>query len=338
MKKLLMFLMVISLAILIAGCGGESPKEAAGVKTPVKLGMLRLTSSAPLFIAMDKGYFAEQNIEIQPEWFDAAHPIAVATASSKVDVGATGITASLFNMAAGGQQLAIVADKGREEKGFPSSALVANTDAYNNGFTSLESIKGKRIGITQNGSTFHYMIGRMLEEKGLTLDDVELVPLGKVSAVMAALESKQIDGAILNEPNITKMQNAGTAKLIVQVGDVIPYQTSAIFFSPEFIKNEDAGVRFLKAYNKACNYYYDAAIAKTDPQKLDEVIGIIAKYVKAPAEDIKTGLPYIDRDGKLMADDIKTQIDWYSSHGMMQGQLDAAKVANTSLLQKALTK
>lgn len=336
MKKLLMFLMVISLAILIAGCGGESPKDAAAAKTPVKLGMLRLTSSAPLFIAMDKGYFAEQNIEIQPEWFDAAHPIAVATASSKVDVGATGITASLFNMAAGGQQLAIVADKGREEKGFPSSALVANTDAYNNGFTSLERIKGKRIGITQNGSTFHYMIGRMLEEKGLTLDDVELVPLGKVSAVMAALESKQIDGAILNEPNITKMQNAGTAKLIVQVGDVIPYQTSAIFFSPEFIKNEDAGVRFLKAYNKACNYYYDAAIAKTDPQKLDEVIGIIAKYVKAPAEDIKTGLPYIDRDGKLMADDIKTQIDWYSSHGMMQGQLDAAKVANTALLQKAL--
>ena len=30
-----------------------------------------------------------------------------------------------------------------------------------------------------------------------------------------------------------------------------------------------------------------------------------------------------------MADDIKTQIDWYSSHGMMQGELDPAKVANT---------
>lgn len=35
---------------------------------------------------------------------------------------ATGITASLYNMAAAGQKLAIVADKGREEKGFPSSA------------------------------------------------------------------------------------------------------------------------------------------------------------------------------------------------------------------------
>ena len=337
MKKLLLLLSALCLAILIAGCGG-SKDEAPAAKTPVKLGMLRLTSSAPLFIAMDKGYFAEQNIEIQPEWFDAAHPIAVATASSKVDVGATGITASLFNMAAGGQQLAIVADKGREERGFPSSALVASADAYANGFTSLESIKGKRIGITQKGSTFHYMLGRMLETKGMSLDDVELVPLGKVSAVMAALEGKQIDGAILNEPNITKMGSAGTAKLIVQVGDVIPYQTSALFFSPEFMKNEDANIRFLKAYTKACNYYYDAAIEKKDPQKLDEVVGIIAKYVKAPAEDIKLGLPYIDRDGKLMADDIKTQIDWYSSHGMMQGELDPAKVTNTALLEKALAK
>ena len=44
----------------------------------------------------------------------------------------------------------------------------------------------------------------MLETKGLTLEDVEIVPLGKLSAVMAALESKQIDGAILNEPNITQ--------------------------------------------------------------------------------------------------------------------------------------
>ncbi len=337
MKKLLLFLTMLCLAVAIAGCGG-SEKQQTAEKTAVKLGMLRLTSSAPLFIAMDKGYFAEQNLDIQPEWFDAAHPIAVATASSKVDVGATGITASLFNMAAGGQQLAIVADKGREEKGFPSSALVASSDSYANGFTSLETIKGKRIGITQKGSTFHYMLGRMLEEKGMSLDDVELVPLGKVSAVMAALEGKQIDGAILNEPNITKMQTAGTAKLIVQVGDVIPYQTSALFFSPEFMKNEDAGIRFLKAYNKACNYYYDAAIEKKDPQKLDEVVGIIAKYVKAPAEDIKLGLPYIDRDGKLMADDIKTQIDWYTSHGMMQGTLDPAKVANTTLLDKALAK
>ena len=271
MKKILILFTAVCFMFLMAGCGGEDKKAAdPKAKTAVSLGMLRLTSSAPLFIALDKGYFAEENLEIDQQWFDAAHPIAVATASSKVDVGATGITASLFNMAASGQQLAIVADKGREQKGFSSSALLVTSDNYNNGITKLEDIKGKRIGITQKGSTFHYMLGRMLETKGLTL--------------------------------------------------------------------EDAAVRFLRAYKKACNYYYDAAIDNKDPKKLDEVVGIIAKYVKAPEADIKLGLPYIDRDGKLLDSDIQTQIDWYTSHGMIEGKLDPQAVTNTSLLSKAMQK
>ena len=339
MKKSLIMLITLCLAVLSVGCGSkEAQKAPAKEKTPISLAMLRLTSSAPLFIALDKGYFDEENLLVKTEWFDAAQPIAVATASSKVDVGATGITASLFNMAAGNQQLAIVADKGREEKGFPSSALLANSDAYASGVTTIEALKGKRIGITQKGSTFHYMIGRLLEEKGLTLDDVELVPLGKLSAVMAALQSKQIDACILNEPNITRAQTAGFGKLITQVGDVIPYQTSGIFFSPDFVKKDEVAVRFLRAYTKACNYYYDAAIAKQSPEKLAEVVKIIAKYTQAPEEDVKLGLPYIDRDGRLLASDIKTQIDWYTSHNMLSGKLDPAQVTNTQLLEKALKK
>lgn len=323
--------------LLALGCGGEK-KAAPKEKAKVSMALLRLTSSAPLFIAMDKGFFAEENLEVEPQWFDAAHPIAVSTASSKVDVGATGITASLFNMAASGQKLAIVADKGREQKGYSSSALIVTTDNYNKGVTSLEALKGKRVGITQKGSTFHYMIGRMLETKGMSLDDVQLIPLGKLSAVMAALESKQIDAAILNEPNISKVQRAGYGKMVVQVGDLIPYQTSAVFYSPEFVKKEDVAVRFMKAYNKAVNYYYDAAIAKKDAKKLDEVVTIVSKYVKAPVEDIKLGLPYIDRDGKLLSSDIATQIEWYASHGMLKGSLKAEDVANTSFLKKALKK
>ena len=153
---------------------------------------------------------------------------------------------------------------------------------------------------------------------------------------MAALESKQIDAAILNEPNISKVQRAGYGKMVVQVGDLIPYQTSAVFYSPNFVKNEDAAVAFMKAYKKAVNYYYDAAIAKKDAKQLDEVVSIVSKYVKAPVEDIKLGLPYIDRDGKLLSSDIATQIEWYAGHGMLKGKLEAKDVANTSFLEKAM--
>ncbi len=339
MKKILAVILACSMLMMLAGCGSNNDKkDTPKEKVKVSLGMLRLTSSAPLFIAMDKGFFADEGIDIEPQWFDAAHPIAVSTASSKVDVGATGITASLYNMAANGQKLGIVADKGREQQGYSSSALLVSTENYNNGIKTLQDIKGKRIGITQKGSTFHYMLGRILEAKGMSLNDVEIVPLNKLSAVMAALESKQIDGCILNEPNITKVQKAGYGKLVVQVGDIIPYQTSAIFYSPEFMNKKDAAVRFMRAYNKACNYYYEAAVEKKDAKKLEEVVNITAKYVKAPAEDIKAGLPYIDKDGKLLVSDIDTQIKWYTANKMISGKLEAKDVANTSFLEEALKK
>lgn len=344
-------LAVLMAGILATGCGGaqapvkqESPKtEAPKTTAKVSVGILKLTSSAPIFIAMEKGFFKEQGIEIDPQWFDAAHPIAVATASNKVQVGATGITASLFNMVAGGQNLAIVADKGREQKGYSSSAVLMRTDLWEAGAKKIEDLKGKRIGITQTGSTFHYMVGRLLETKGLKLSDAELVPLGKLSSVMAALQGKQIDAAILNEPNITKVLKAGYGKLVVQVGDVIDYQTSGIFFSPEFMKNEDTAVRFLTAYIKACRYYHDAVLILKDGKpapgaNYEEVVGIIAKYTGAPVADVKLGLPYMDRDGKLLDSDIKTQIDWYFKNKMIEKTVDAGQVANTKLWDAALKK
>lgn len=335
MKKILFFIiMLLSLAAL-SGCGNDKQPDS---EQKVSLGMLRLTSSAPLFIALEKGYFAEQGLTVEPQWFDAAQPIAVATASSKIDVGATGITASLFNMAANGQKLSIVADKGREQQGFSSSALVTAAENSNSAINSIAELKGKRIGITQKGSTFHYMLGRILETQNMTLNDIEIIPLNKVSSIMAALESKQIDAAILNEPNITRVAKAGYGKVLVQVGDLIPYQTSAIFYSPDFAKNEAAAVRFMKAYNKACNYYYEAAVSKKDPARYQEVVAIIAKYVNAPVEDIENGLPYIEQNGILLSSDIKTQIDWYQKHGMLNGELTPDQIVNNSYLEKAMQK
>lgn len=343
MKKWLWVLAAVFLVSAVLGCGksSEPPATPKEESKKVTVGLLKLTSSAPLFIGIEKGFFKEQGINLQVEWFEAAHPIAVATASNKVDVGATGITASLFNMVAGGQKLSIVADKGREQKGYSSSAVLVTTELWQSGVKSIEQLKGKRIGITQTGSTFHYMIGRLLETKGLSLKDVELVPLGKLSSLMASLESKQVDAVILNEPNITKVEKAGYGKVLAQVGDVIDYQTSALFFSPNLMQNKDVAIRFLKGYIKATRYYYDAALVKENGKlvsgkNFDEVVQIIAKYTGAPVDDIKAGIPYMDRDGKLLAQDIGVQIDWYLKNKMIEKAVDAKQVADTSLFEEAL--
>ncbi len=340
-------LMILTLALV--GCGKkEEGNAAAPAPQPeqsaeavsVQIGMLKLTSSAPLFIGIEKGFFKEENIDAQAKWFEAAQPIAVATAAGSVDVGATGITASLYNMVAGGQKLVIVADKGREQQGYSSSALLVPADSAHK---SIEELKGKKIGITQTGSTYHYMAGRMLEKHGLGLQDVELVPLNSIKGLMEALKSKQVDAVLLNEPNITTVVSEGYGKAIAQVGDEIEYQTSGIFFSPKLAENKDAAERFLKAYAKSTRYYYDAVLTKQDGKivpgaNYDEVIQIIAKYTDQDPEMIKKGLPYMDRDGKLLETDIKTQVDWYAKEKLIDKAIDTKEIVNTQLLEDALQK
>jgi NitT/TauT family transport system substrate-binding protein len=349
MKKasLLVLTAVLCLSTALAGCGkkdvapgntAEPSKPAKAEAVSMDVGMLKLTSSAPLFIAIEKGFFKEENIDAKPKWFDAAQPIAVATAGGSVDVGATGITASLYNMVAGGQKLVIVADKGREQKGYSSTALMVPTDSP---AKKIEDLKGKKIGITQTGSTYHYMAGRLLEKHGLTLKDIELVPLNSIKGLMESLKSKQVDAVMLNEPNLTAVVKEGYGRVVAQVGDEIEYQTSGLFFSPKLANNKDLAVRFLKAYAKATRYYYDAVLTQKDGKivpgaNYDEVVKIIAKYTDQPEENVKQGLPYIDRDGKLLADDIKTQVDWYAKEKLIDKAIDTKEIVNTALLDEAL--
>ncbi|QQE74362.1 ABC transporter substrate-binding protein [Brevibacillus composti] len=351
MKKSVLFAAsaLLTLSLALAGCGQKDTGNTAEPKpeqkteaeaATVQIGMLKLTSSAPLFIGIEKGFFQEENIDAQAKWFEAAQPIAVATAAGSVDVGATGITASLYNMVAGGQKLVIVADKGREQQGYSSSALLVPGDSP---LKSIEELKGKKIGITQTGSTYHYMAGRMLEKYGVGLSDVELIPLNSIKGLMEALKSKQVDAVLLNEPNISTVVAEGYGKVIAQVGDEIEYQTSGIFFSPALADNKDVAERFLKAYAKATRYYYDAVLTKKDGQivpgeNFDEVVQIIAKYTDQEPDMIKKGLPYMDRDGKLLESDIKTQVEWYAKEKLIDKAIDTSEIVNTQLLEDALQK
>src|SRR4051794_3295992 len=70
-------------ALLIASTAVAMSLNAAGAQTALKakVGVLRLSSSAPVFIAQDNGWFKEAGLDIELKFFDAAQPIAVAVTS-----------------------------------------------------------------------------------------------------------------------------------------------------------------------------------------------------------------------------------------------------------------
>jgi NitT/TauT family transport system substrate-binding protein len=307
----------------------------------LRVGALRLTSSAPLFIAAEKGYFADEGLDVELKFMKSAQPVAMALAAGDVDVGATGLTAGLYNAAANGLKVSIVADKGRVWPGYKLVGLMVSNDVWEKGVRNLSDLKGKRVGITQVGSTFHYMLGNILTKNGMDLKDVKATPLGGVKSMMDAVAANRIETAFMVQPFCTVMEKKKMGHVMLWAGDEMRYQIAAIFISEKIAKNETVGLKFMRAYIRACRFYYDNCLTKKDGVLVkgpgfNDVIDYIAKYTSRKPALISLGLNYNDRDGKLFAEDIQRQIDWYHDHKMVGKRLDAKEIVNMELWQKAV--
>src|SRR3978361_2117402 len=104
-----------------------------------KVGVLRLSSSAPVFIAQDKGYFREAGLDVELKFFDAAQPIAVATTSGDIDFGITAFTAGLYNLAGKGT-LKVIGRMSREKAGYPLIGYFARNNAWAAGLTTPKDL------------------------------------------------------------------------------------------------------------------------------------------------------------------------------------------------------
>ena len=319
----------LALLAVILAAFGAAPASAQGKR--VKVGVLKLSSSAPIFLGVERGTFQEFGIEPELVYFQAAQPVAVAIAAGEIEVGATGLTAGLYNIVAGGEKVWVVADKGREWPGYPLTALLVQTDGP---VRSVRDLKGRKVGITQLGSTFHYMLGNLLELEALSLSDVEVTPLRTLGAMAEALQARRVDAILIPQPFAGDAVEKGFGRILFWVGDKLPYQVAAIFYSKAFARDRERAVAFMKGYVKAARLFFDATFAKKGGW--DEVVALTARYTGATPEAIRLGFPYQDRDGRLDVADIGRQLDWYQKAGMVTAPLQVRDLVDTSFLEEAL--
>jgi NitT/TauT family transport system substrate-binding protein len=310
--------------------------NSARAQQAVKLGVLKLTSSAVLFLGVEKGYFREFGIEPELVYFQAAQPIAVALASGDLQIGATGLTAGLYNIVAGGVRIWIVADKGREWPDHNLTALVVRKDLHDNGVRSMRELKGRKIGVTQIGSTFHYNVGRYLEKEGMAPGDVQLVPLQALPALNDALVARRVDAVATAEPFVSRLESSGAGVTIALTGDTFPWQIATVMYSDRFARDRARAVAFMKGYVKSSRHYFDAVIAKKDGRAFDEVVSITARYTGAAAELIQKGFPYQDRNGRLMPGDVGRQMAWWHAQNLVKAPVPEKDIVDESFLRDAL--
>ena len=326
-------------ALALAAAALARPARAAA---PIRLGLLRTASPAPFYIAQNRGWFAEAGVPVEFHFFEAAQPIAAAAVAGDTDVGVTALTGGFFALAGKGE-LKVIGGGLHEQKGFDLTAVLVSKAAYDAGLTSLDKLGGHSFGITQFGSSFHYMLGQLAAEQKFDLKSMALRPLQQVPNMVAAVRSGQVDATMAIASMARPLEATGEAKIIGWVGDHVPSQITALFAAAAMIDKRAEDLRkFCQVYQRGVAAYRAAFLRLDATGKpifdaaTDSAIADITKFVfvgdPAAASKIKAGLGWYDDGAALDVTDVRTQLAWFSAQGMVKGQINPDDIIDTRFL------
>ena len=319
-------LFVATLALLIADT--QSPPTASAES--IKIGVLKSIAVGPVYLGIEKGYFAAEGLNAEIMFFESAQPVAVAAASHDIDIGVTGLTGGLFSLAGQGQ-IRIIGGYAREVPGFNFNAYVVSNRAYEAGVRSFKDFPGHSFGISQIGSPPHYSLALLAEKYHFDLGSMRLLPLQSIANIAAAVVSGQADTAsLLSTPAIPILERK-EVRLLGWTGDETPWQLGAIFVAATTANERgDMLQRYLRAFRKGAHDYHDAFTGagekRQDGPGAAAVAPVIAKYTGLTVAQVEQGIVYVDAEARFDVKDVLHQIAWYRGQGMVKGEVDGDQV------------
>lgn len=296
----------------------------------IKVGTTKLSSTSPLYIAVDKGYFAAEGLDAQIVTFDAAQPISMGITSGDLDFGVTAVNGAFYSLAAAGSQK-IIAGTVRDAPGFQQYAFVVANRAYDAGLKSYQDLNGHSVAVVQVGGPIHYTLALFEEKFKLDAKSIRPVPLQVVSNQVSAVTGGTTDAGIIPVTAVAGSLARGEMKNLGFSGDQVQWQIGALFASTKSLTSRrDLVERFLRAYGKAVREYHDAFIGPDEKRKngagAEELLALIAKNLGQTTAQVEPALPYIDPKMRVDVKDIQHQLDWYLEEGMLKTAVKADDV------------
>ncbi|NRQ35008.1 ABC transporter substrate-binding protein [Nonomuraea sp. NN258] len=267
--------LTLTLALTACSGGGGDRNTSAGgsEKTTISVGMLPVPDAAPLYIAINKGYFAAEGLTVKPEL------MAQGTAAALTKQAGGGLDVILGNY----MSVFTAQEKGVGTFTFIADCYQAGADGFNlmvksdSPLKSPAELKGRTIALNSIGNIGDLAVISTIKGHGLTRDDVTFVEI-PFPEMAKALAEKRVDAAWLAEPFITyaEKQNAARTLADTMTGPTKDFPVAGWSVTAEFAKaNPGTVAAFQRAIGKA------QAEAAGDR---DEVTKVVPTYTKIDAQ------------------------------------------------------
>jgi NitT/TauT family transport system substrate-binding protein len=291
----------------------------------------------PLTICERLGYFKEQGLDVTINDFRGGAQSLQALVGGSVDV-VTGAYEHTIRMQAKGQDIKAVIELGR----FPGIVVGVRKDKAAT-YTSAADLKGMKIGVSAPGSSTNFFVMYLMSKAGLKPTDAAYIGVGIGPSAVAAIKKGEIDALANLDPMITKLEQDGDIKVVVDsrteegtraiFGGSNP--AAVLYVRQDFIDKNPATVQALvNAFYKTLRWLDKATpedIAATVPE--DYFLGDKALYLAA----VKANKPVYSRTGVIPAAGMKSAADMLLAFDdeLKGANVDLAKTFDGRFVEKA---
>jgi NitT/TauT family transport system substrate-binding protein len=283
-------------------------------RATVRVGFAPVSVLASTFIAQDKGYFAAENLDVQFEPVASGPEGFAAVAAGHLEVTSTSVAAAVLNAwSIGVDARVIAAESAYLAEGPAGAALLVRKQLVDSGqVTRVADLRGRKLAISAFGTVTEWSVDGALRTDGLTVADVELVPVS-FPDLLPALANGAIDAALAGEPTPTAAVANGVGEILT-TDFALGAQITVLIANGAWLKQKpDVAARYLAAHLRAARDLYG------DGWHRDDNIAIVGRWTGLPAATLQRTLPiYYDPNGVISVDSLEAQQAFHMNRGYLR--------------------
>jgi NitT/TauT family transport system substrate-binding protein len=320
MLKLIRRMSVVALAALLAAiavsCVPAKPEEPK-----LKLALIPVLDTIPIFIAEQNGFFAEQGITVETIPVKSPQERDVLVTTGQVDGVLTDLqSVGLLNKDA--PKLKAVYTSRRP---FPDAPMFRILAGPKSAVNAPADLKGVPIGISAN-TVMEYLTDRMLAGEGLKPEEIAKIEIGQIPVRFEQLMNGNIQAAALPDP-LAQGAIAAGAKLIVDDAKYADLSQSVLTFTTDTLKTKPGTVKkFLVAWEKAVKEL------NAHPEKYQGVLIEQGRVPKSIQDTYK--MPPFPGRGVPTENEVKDVVAWLKAKGLVGRDIPYTDVVDASFLPK----
>lgn len=277
----------------------------------IRYGYMPYSDCAPIFVAVDKGFFSEENLNVSLFKFFAGVKSIEAAVAGSIDMGFSAVYSVLVAYD-GGINLKIATDGGHLDIDHDDSMIAV---LKNSSIQSIADLKGKTIAVHSLVSPIQLALEATFQKYGFGLEDVNFEVISYPN-IPEALLAGRVDAATLWQPSLSIALATGKVQVFRYWTELFPnhkYQMGTNFIMQSFIdQHKDAVDAFIRAYTKAVDWINE------NPQ---ETRGIIANWTGLDPEVAKTMILKV-WSTELDADAVKDIADLMLEYGEIEKEIN----------------